>query len=162
MLWHLHVAQRHGIIDSGVVDVMITQSRSPVLGSGEQAAARFTTHQGRTGRLLSVAGKLAAANADQLLDHVHRAMCCEWLVLDLTAVEFIDVASMNALHTINARCAHFDVSWSLVAGRTVSRLLSKCDRAGALPVSESLTAALASVQKLPDWRETTPDVAGSR
>ncbi|MCV7288609.1 STAS domain-containing protein [Mycolicibacterium wolinskyi] len=141
---------------------MITQSRSPIVGSAQQAVARFTTHQGRTGRLLSVAGKLAADNADQLLDHVHRAMCCEWLVLDLTAVEFIDVASMNALHTVNARCAHFDVRWSLVAGRAVSRLLRSCDRDGVLPVSESLTAALASVQKLPDWRATTHHVAGSR
>ncbi|MHC9291601.1 STAS domain-containing protein [Mycobacterium sp. LTG2003] len=141
---------------------MITKSGSPVLGSAQPAAARFTTHQGRTGRLLSVAGNLDAANANRLLDHVQHSMCCEWLVLDLSAVEFVDAASIDALHVVNARCAHFDVRWSLVAGHAVSRLLSGCDRDGVLPVSESLTAALASVQKLPDWRATTHGVAGSQ
>lgn len=141
---------------------MIAQTRSPVLGSAQPDTARFTTHQGRTGRLLSVAGKLDAASAHRLLDHVHHSMCCEWLVLDLAAVEFVDAASIDALHAVNARCAHFGVRWSMVAGHAVSRLLRSRDGDGVLPISESLTAALASVQKLPDWRATTPGVAGSR
>lgn len=141
---------------------MITQSRSPAVTSARPGAARFTTHQGRTGRLISVAGHLDAAGAEQLLDHVLHGLCGEWLVLDLTAVDFMDSRGTDSLHAINSRCAHLDVRWSLIAGNAAARLLSSCDRDGGLPLSDSLTAALASVQKLPNWRATTDGVAGRR
>lgn len=158
MLWLPRGAAAAPIIDLGVVDVMITLPRSPAAGSAHARAARFTTHQGRTGRLLSVTGRINAANANQLSGQVHHALWGEWLVLDLTAVEFIDTAGMETLHAINDRCARFDVHWSLVAGPAVSRILSNRD----LPVSESLTAALASVQRRADGRATTDGVAGDR
>ncbi|MGV0741480.1 STAS domain-containing protein [Mycolicibacterium sp. XJ870] len=132
---------------------MIKLPGSPGVGSAHANTARYTMHQGRTGSLLSVAGGIDAAGADQLVARVHHAMRCEWLVLDLTAVEFMHPAGMQTLHAINARCARFNVRWSLVAGPAISRLLRSCDLID-LPISESLTAALASVQRRPDQQET--------
>ncbi|PJK22607.1 hypothetical protein CSX11_08565 [Mycobacterium goodii] len=141
---------------------MIAKTRSPVVGSAQPDTARFTTHPGRTGTLLSVAGKLDAANPNRPLDHVDHPTGCEWLVLDLAAVEFVDAASIDGPRVVNIRCAHFDVRWSMVAGQAVSRRLRDRDRDGVVPVSGSLTAALASLQEPPDWRATTTGVAGSR
>ncbi|WP_171055115.1 STAS domain-containing protein [Mycobacterium sp. DBP42] len=107
--------------------------------------AHFTTHRGRTGHLIRVVGEIDAANADHLIDQVRHSAWCEWLVLDLAAVEFMGTAGCAALHTIGAYCLDRDVRWTLVASPSVSRLLTICGQGNEIPVSESLTAALASV-----------------
>ncbi|WP_083665987.1 STAS domain-containing protein [Mycobacterium sp. NS-7484] len=109
----------------------------------------FTKQWGRTGALIRVIGDIDAANANQLVDQFHQAAWCEWLVLDLTTVEFMGTAGLAALRAINARCAEGNVQWALVAGRAVSQLLAVCGHDQTFPTSESLTAALASVHKLP-------------
>lgn len=118
----------------------------------EHGHVYFTKQCGRTGTLIRVIGDIDAANADQLVDQFLEVAWCEWLVLDLTTLEFMGTAGLAALHTINARCAEVDVRWALVIGRAVSRMLAVCGHRQTFPTCESLTAALASVHKLPSSR----------
>jgi anti-anti-sigma factor len=113
----------------------------------ESHTARFDAHRGRSGAVITVAGEVDAANADPLAEYVERCSdYCEWLVLDLTGLEFIGTAALTALHTIKHRCAAAEVSWTLVPSPSVSKVLRLCEPDSALPTDESLTDALATVQ----------------
>ncbi|WP_139335292.1 STAS domain-containing protein [Mycobacterium sp. GA-1841] len=118
----------------------------------EDGHVYFTKQCGRTGALIRVIGDVDAANADQLVDQFLQMAWCEWLVLDLTTLEFMGTAGLAALRTINARCAEVDVRWALVVGHAASRMLAVCGHSQTFPTCESLTAALASVHKLPNSR----------
>jgi anti-anti-sigma factor len=113
----------------------------------ESHTARFDAHRGRSGAVITVAGEVDAANADPLAEYVNRCTdYCEWLVLDLTGLDFIGTAALTALHTIKHRCAAAEVSWTLVPSPAVSKVLRFCEPDSALPTDESLTDALATVQ----------------
>jgi anti-anti-sigma factor len=113
----------------------------------ESGTARFVARWGRSGGVVAVHGEIDAANVDQFTDHLDRCVsCCEWLVLDLSDLEFIGTAGFSALQTINTRCTKAKVYWSMVPGAAVSRLLRVCDPGRSLPVTESLAVALATVQ----------------
>lgn len=113
----------------------------------ESHTARFCVHWGRSGAVVSVVGELDAANADDLANYVQRcAAYCEWLVLDLTELEFMGTAGFSVLHTINTRCAGTDVQWALVPGAATTRLLRICDPDTTLPTAKSGASALARVQ----------------
>ncbi len=110
-------------------------------------AAKFTVHWGRSGAVIAAVGEIDAANAKPFADLVERcADCAEWLVLDLSELEFIGTAGFSALQVINARCAKASMHWLMVPGMATSTLLRICDPESRLPVSESLTTALAKVQ----------------
>jgi anti-anti-sigma factor len=116
-------------------------------GTWEGHTARCTVRWGRAGAVIEVDGELDAANAGQLADYIHRCSnFCEWLVLDLCALEFIGTAGFSMLQTINNRCAKAKVSWAIVPGGTTSRLLRVCDPDSALPTTESVAGALSTVQ----------------
>ncbi|WP_410506899.1 STAS domain-containing protein [[Mycobacterium] appelbergii] len=141
------------------MSAVITLARPTAIGpvqtvGGRRAshAASFTTRWGRSGGLVTVRGEVDAANADQLVDHLQRAACYEWVVADLAMVEFMSTSGIVAMHLINARFADVDMRWAVVPGRVVSRLLDVCDPGTRLPIRKSLTVALASVQKLPAGR----------
>ncbi len=88
-----------------------------------------------------------AANARTLADYIQRcAKRCEWLVLDLSALDFIGTAGFSTLRAIDARCARAGICWTLVSGPAVTRLLRVCDPGSRLPVTQSLSTALVSVQ----------------
>ena len=109
--------------------------------------ARSVTHWGRSGAVVSVHGELDAANSGRLAGHVqHCAHFCEWLVLDLSALDFIGTAGFSALKTIVDRCADTDVYCTLVPGIATTRLLRICDPAGDLPTTSSVAEALGEVQ----------------
>lgn len=113
----------------------------------ESGTARFAAHWGRSGGVVAVHGEIDAANADQFADHLDRCLaCCEWLVLDLSDLEFIGTAGFSALQAINARCEKAKMSWALVPGAAVSRLLRVCDPDGTLPMTESVAVGLTSLQ----------------
>lgn len=107
-----------------------------------------TVHWGRSGAVIAADGEIDAANAHAFADYVRRcADCCEWLILDLSRLTFLGTAGFSALQSINARCAKSQMYWVLVPGRAVSALLRVCDRQSRLPLAESLTAALSTVQR---------------
>lgn len=113
----------------------------------ESHTARFAACWGRSGAVVSVTGELDAANAGQLAEYVQRcASYCEWLVLDLSELEFMGTAGFSTLHAINTRCAGSDVQWAVVPGAASSRLLGICDPDATLPTAKSATLALAKVQ----------------
>jgi anti-anti-sigma factor len=97
--------------------------------------------------VINIDGEVDAANAGTLAEYVQRcAGLCEWLVLDLTDLDFFGTAALSALHTITERCAGAGVNWTMVPSPAVSRVLRLCQPNGGLPLCESLTDALATVQ----------------
>lgn len=120
---------------------------APPTDSWKSHTARSVTRWGRSGAVISVNGELDASNSGQLADHVQRSSrFCEWLILDLHALEFIGTTGFSALKMITGRCADTNVYCTMVPGVAVTRLLRICDPAGALPTTASVTDALAGVQ----------------
>lgn len=107
-------------------------------------AARFATHlSGPNTVVVTAHGELDASNAHQFADYAERcAATSERLILDLSGLDFFGTAGFSALHTINVRCAHAKATWTLVPGDAVARLLRVCDPESALPMTESVDAAL--------------------
>lgn len=125
--------------------------------SWEGGTARFSAHWGRSGAVVTVQGEIDAANTEQFADHLARFLTGgDWLVLDLTDVQFIGTAGFFALQEVNAWCTQNRMAWAVVAGAAAARLLRVCDREGQLPMAESTTAALAA---LPDPRRLLQLVA---
>lgn len=115
----------------------------------ESRTARFDARcrWGRAGAVITTHGEVDAANAGQLADFVDHCLgYCEWLVVDLSGLDFIGTAGLSALHTVQDLCAAVEVNWALVPGPAVSKVLQFCELDRALPVSESLPDALATVQ----------------
>jgi anti-anti-sigma factor len=95
-------------------------------------------------------GELDAANAQQFVDYALRhAAHTDRLVLDLTGVEFFGTAGFSALHSVNVRCAAEKIDWALTPSPAVNRLLRICDPDSALPICETVEAALSAVQGEP-------------
>src|SRR5574337_1683092 len=68
------------------------------LPTNKSRTARFDTHWGRSGAVVTVHGEVDAANADALGEYVeHHAGYCEWLVLDLSALDFIGTGALSVL-----------------------------------------------------------------
>lgn len=83
---------------------------------------------------ISASGDIDASNAAELLDYVRRrAANCRSLILDLSDVTFFATAGFSALRTIDASSSRASVSWMLVDGPAVSRVLRICDPERALP-----------------------------
>lgn len=98
---------------------------------------------GRAGAMVAVHGEIDAANAEGFAAYVGQCLArCEWLVLDLSSIEFIGTAGFSALQNIQARCTDRRIHWTLVSGRVASRLLRVCDPHTLLPTTGSITEAL--------------------
>ena len=83
---------------------------------------------------ISASGEIDASNAAEMLDYVlRRGANCRSLILDLSDVTFFATAGFSALRTLDVRCSRASVSWTLVDGPAVSRVLSICDPERALP-----------------------------
>jgi len=131
--------------------------------------ARISTHWiPDTVGIITVEGELDASNANQFADYVEQiAARGGRLVLDLSLLDFFGTAGFSALHTINVRCAHTEARWALVTGDAVSRLLRVCDPDSALPIADSVPAAIKLLDDEPlgysNWsRSRVSDFANSR
>jgi anti-anti-sigma factor len=83
---------------------------------------------------ISVSGDVDASNTAEVLDYVRRRGAnCRSLILDLSDVTFFGTAGFSALQTIDMRSSHASVSWMVVPGPAVSRVLSICDPRRELP-----------------------------
>lgn len=113
----------------------------------ESGTAAFTARWGRSGGVVTVRGEIDAANAGGFAEHLNRCVDYgDWLVLDLSNLEFMGTAGFSTLQIINTRCAKADVYWVLVRGAAVSRLLRACDPESVLPVVQSVSEALTTLQ----------------
>jgi anti-anti-sigma factor len=100
--------------------------------------------------VITAHGELDAANAQQFVDYALRhAAHTDRLVLDLTGVDFFGTAGFSALHSVNVRCAAEKIEWALAPSPAVTRLLRICDPDLALPICDSVDAALTAVQGEP-------------
>jgi anti-anti-sigma factor len=94
--------------------------------------------------VVTAAGEIDAANADGVGDQViDAATRGKYLVFNLSEVEFFGTEGFSVLHRISVRCAKAGVTWVLVAGAAVSRVLRICDPEGGLPAVGSVDAAVA-------------------
>lgn len=109
----------------------------PVTQSWQQSrTAQFGARSEPAGTVITVAGELDAANADQLAAYVqHSAGRSRRVLLDLRGLEFIGTAGFSALLRINVVCSAAQTSWAMVTSAAVSRLLRVCDPDGTLPVT---------------------------
>jgi anti-anti-sigma factor len=83
---------------------------------------------------ISASGDIDASNTAELLDFVlRRGANCRSLILDLSKVTFFATAGFSALRTIELRSSRASVSWTLVDGPAVSRVLGICDPERTLP-----------------------------
>jgi anti-anti-sigma factor len=83
---------------------------------------------------ISASGEIDASNTAELLDFVlRRGANCRSLILDLSDVTFFATAGFSALRTIELRSSRASVSWMLVDGPAVSRVLTICDPERTLP-----------------------------
>lgn len=112
----------------------------------ESGTARLTAHRGRSGGVVTVHGEIDAANSEEFAEHLEGcAASCEWLIVDLSDLEFIGTAGFAVLQRIGRRWAKARIYWRLVPGDAASRLLRVCDPNRNLPVAESVAAALTSL-----------------
>lgn len=113
----------------------------------EVGTARFTAHWGRAGAVITAHGEIDAVNAGAVADHMGGFLTGgEWLVLDLTNLQFIGTDGFSALDSINGWCTQNRMVWALVPGLAAARLLRVCDPGGRLPLADSVTSALAILQ----------------
>lgn len=83
---------------------------------------------------IKITGDIDASNAHELTNQVlRRAANSRCLILDLQNVEFFSTAGFSSLCTINSRCRHAAVVWTLVPSHAVSRVLKVCDPRSTLP-----------------------------
>ena len=116
--------------------------------SWQKHTAKFTVHWGRSGAVLAADGEVDAANAEPFADYAkHCADCCEWLILDFSALTFIGTVGFSALQSVADRCATSGIQLVVIPGPALSTVLRICDPESRLPLASSLTAALADVQK---------------
>lgn len=85
---------------------------------------------------ITATGEVDASNADELADYVFRhAVNHPHLILDLGHLEFFGVTGFRALLQIHERCSCTSVSWTLVPGRAVARILGLCDSQRTFPIA---------------------------
>jgi anti-anti-sigma factor len=116
--------------------------------SWESRSARFGIFwPTRECAVVSADGEIDAANAGELADYAMReAADGQYLVFDLTGVEFFGIQGFSMLHMLNVRCAKAGMRWVLVPSAAVKRVLRICDPEGGLPAATSVDAALAVTQ----------------
>lgn len=131
-----------------IVQPAFAAPATEVAQSWHSHTAGFTVHWGRTGAVMAANGEIDAANADSFADYVNRcAHCCEWLILDLSALTFIGTAGFSALQAVNGRCSTAGIQLMVIPGRALSAVLRVCVPQPRLPLVGSLSDALADVQK---------------
>ncbi|WP_231743591.1 STAS domain-containing protein [Mycobacterium sp. GA-2829] len=86
---------------------------------------------------IAVRGEVDAANAKDFAVAVCEAAAGHGAVdVDLRLLGFLAVDGIAALHAINAQFVRHDVSWTVLPGHAVSRLLALCDPEGIIPRDE--------------------------
>ena len=102
--------------------------------------------------VVSAHGDIDGTNANTLTEYaLANAGHCRGLILDLSRLEFFGTEGFSALHRVSVCCARGGISWAVVAGAAVSRLLRICDPHGLLPAVDTVYAALASLRDQPQF-----------
>lgn len=97
----------------------------------------FTAHDGPDGSLVvAVHGDIDMRSAPMVSDFVcSRVSSKRHVTLDLTDVEFFGIAGLTVFDSVREYTAGIGASWSVVAGRSVSRLLQVANLEAMVPTS---------------------------
>jgi anti-anti-sigma regulatory factor len=96
--------------------------------------------------LVSAHGDVDATNASALTEYAVADVGCHAVVLDLRGLSLRGAEGFTALHRISACYAAAGTAWAILSGPAVSRLLTMCDPAGALPYASCMNAALMDIK----------------
>lgn len=100
--------------------------------------------------VVTAEGEIDACNARDLADYVEQSLGSSTrLIVDLRDLQFFGTQAFSTLHTLNVTCSRREMSWVVIAGREVHRMLRICDPGGALPVAATLEEAVAAVVRGP-------------
>ncbi|WP_415975617.1 STAS domain-containing protein [Rhodococcus sp. 077-4] len=99
--------------------------------------AIFTAHDGPDGSLVvAVHGDIDMRSAPMFSDFVRsRVSSKRHVTLDLSNVEFFGIAGLTVFDAVRDYTAGIGASWSIVAGRSVSRLLRAADLESSIPTT---------------------------
>ncbi|MGV0627742.1 STAS domain-containing protein [Mycolicibacter minnesotensis] len=110
--------------------------------------AKFTIHWGRSGAVIAADGEIDAVNAGAFAADLKRCCdYCEWLILDLSGVTFLGTEGFSAIQSINDQCSLTQTEFRVIPSQALETLLRVCAPQAPLPLVESLTDALAGVQR---------------
>jgi anti-anti-sigma factor len=105
------------------------------------ARLSIRSDQGLT--LVSITGEIYASNVDQVRARVRTFVPrVGALIVDLSHIDFICVAGLGVLFSLNVECARVGTPWVVIAGASVSRLLRVGDPDSTLPTVASYMDAL--------------------
>ncbi|OZE91743.1 hypothetical protein CH298_04875 [Rhodococcoides fascians] len=103
--------------------------------------AIFTAHDGTDGSLVvAVHGDIDMLSAPMFSDFVcSRVSSKRHLTLDLSNVEFFGIAGLSVFDAVREYTAGIGASWSIVASRSVTRLLQVANLESTIPTSRPTT-----------------------
>jgi anti-anti-sigma factor len=124
------------------------------IGVGEQWGRASASVTLEPAVVVTVRGEVDASNASRLAGYLERHVAiAQALVVDVIAVDFFGAPAMAALHGVDRCCAAVGISWRLVAGPAVLRVMRVCDSTD-LPRAETVESAFR------DLGVSSPSVVG--
>jgi anti-anti-sigma factor len=110
--------------------------------------ARLTMRNDQGLTVITITGEIYASNVDEVKARA-RALVPRGgaLIVDLGRIDFIGVAGLGVILSLDTECARAGTVWALITGISVSRLLRVGDPDGALPTVASYMDALRYVRK---------------
>ena len=111
------------------------------IGIGEQWGRASASVVLEPAVVVTIRGDVDASNVNRLAGYLERHVAiAEALVVDAIAVDFFGAPAMAALHAVDRCCAAVGISWRLVAGPAVRRVMRVCDSTD-LPRAETVELA---------------------
>jgi anti-anti-sigma factor len=119
-------------------------ARTEVFGCRD---ARLTIRSDHRLTTITITGEIYASNADDISRRV-RALVPRVgaLIVDLSRIDFIGIAGLRVLFSLNNECARTNTAWALIAGHSAARLLRIGDPDDTLPTVASSIEALRRVR----------------
>jgi anti-anti-sigma factor len=105
--------------------------------------ARLSVRRDQGLTLVSITGEIYVSSVDEVRART-RALVPRGgaLIVDLSRTDFMCVAGLGVLLSLDVECARANTAWALIAGARVSRLLRAGDPDGTLPTVASYMDAL--------------------
>jgi anti-anti-sigma factor len=93
--------------------------------------------------MIAVQGEIDASNAAHVALQMHGSLAMgRPVVVDMTDVEFLGAAGLLHIFAFDKACANVGTTWTLVASRSVRRLIDLVDVGRSLPVVSCLAEAV--------------------
>ncbi|HET9876103.1 MAG TPA: STAS domain-containing protein [Mycobacterium sp.] len=115
--------------------------------------AQVRAHYRHLATVVTVRGRIDAANVDEVSDHARRFILAkEPLVVDLSGVTSFAAAGIWLLCVLDGDCRAAGVEWTLVESPAVNELLRDFDEEAKFPTARSVHHALHTLADVIDRR----------